>query len=52
MNLESIPLIIQWLGGLLAYTALGIVLYGIWTTVYFACFAPLMTRSFGRVFFV
>jgi len=29
MNLESIPLIIQWLGGLLAYTALGIVLYGV-----------------------
>lgn len=30
MNLESIETMIHWLGGLLAYTALGVVLYGIW----------------------
>jgi protein-S-isoprenylcysteine O-methyltransferase Ste14 len=30
MNLELIQLIIQWFGGLLAFVALGLVLYGIW----------------------
>lgn len=30
MNIELVESIIQWLGGLLAYTALGIVLYGVW----------------------
>lgn len=30
MNLELIQLIIQWFGGLLAFVALGFVLYGIW----------------------
>jgi protein-S-isoprenylcysteine O-methyltransferase Ste14 len=30
MNLESIESIIRWLGGLLAYTTLGVVFYGIW----------------------
>lgn len=30
MNLDLIRLIIQWFGGLLAFVALGLVLYGIW----------------------
>jgi protein-S-isoprenylcysteine O-methyltransferase Ste14 len=30
MNLGSIQLIIQWGGGLMAFTALGFVLYGVW----------------------
>ena len=30
MNLESFENIVQWLGGLLAYTTLGVILYGIW----------------------
>ena len=30
MNLELAETIVQWLGGLLAYTTLGIILYGIW----------------------
>jgi protein-S-isoprenylcysteine O-methyltransferase Ste14 len=30
MKLESVESIIQWLGGLLAYVTLGIVLYGVW----------------------
>jgi protein-S-isoprenylcysteine O-methyltransferase Ste14 len=30
MNLELIQLIIQWFGGLLAFVALGFVLYGVW----------------------
>jgi protein-S-isoprenylcysteine O-methyltransferase Ste14 len=30
MNLQPFEIIIKWLGGLLAYTALGIVLYGVW----------------------
>jgi len=31
MNLELIQLIIQWFGGLLAFVALGFVLYGVWS---------------------
>ena len=51
MHLESIRLIVQWIGGLLAFVALGFVLYGVWrgtqrqagrTTMCFVCFAPLM----------
>ena len=30
MTLEFVETIIQWLGGLLAYTTLGVILYGIW----------------------
>jgi hypothetical protein len=30
MHLESIRLIVQWIGGLLAFVALGFVLYGVW----------------------
>ena len=30
MNIEQIETIIQWVGGPLAYTTLGILLYGIW----------------------
>jgi protein-S-isoprenylcysteine O-methyltransferase Ste14 len=30
MSLESIEFFIRWLGGLLAYTTLGVVFYGIW----------------------
>ena len=30
MNLESVESIIRWLGGLLAFTTLGVVFYGIW----------------------
>jgi protein-S-isoprenylcysteine O-methyltransferase Ste14 len=40
MRIETI---VQWLGGISAYVALGsLLLYSTWTTVYFACFAPLM----------
>ena len=35
--------IVQWQGGISAYIALGsLLLYSTWTTVYFACFVPLM----------
>ena len=38
-----IETIVQWQGGISAYIALGSpLLYSIWTTVYFAFFAPLM----------
>jgi protein-S-isoprenylcysteine O-methyltransferase Ste14 len=30
MSLESVELIIRWLGGILAYATLGVVFYGIW----------------------
>lgn len=30
MSLELVETIIRWAGGLLAYTTLGIILYGIW----------------------
>jgi protein-S-isoprenylcysteine O-methyltransferase Ste14 len=30
MSLQPFEIIIKWLGGLLAYTALGVVLYGVW----------------------
>ena len=30
MKIESIESIIQWLGGLLAYIALAVMLYGVW----------------------
>ena len=31
MNLDAFISIVQWLGGLLAYTTLGVVLYGVWS---------------------
>lgn len=30
MNLEIVDIFVRWMGGLLAYTTLGVVLYGIW----------------------
>jgi protein-S-isoprenylcysteine O-methyltransferase Ste14 len=30
VNLEIVDIIVRWMGGLLAYTTLGVVLYGIW----------------------
>jgi protein-S-isoprenylcysteine O-methyltransferase Ste14 len=30
MNLEAVEPIIRWMGGLLAYTTLGVILYGVW----------------------
>src|SRR5512139_2264222 len=30
MDIELVESILQWLGGLLAYTALGVLMYGVW----------------------